>query len=96
MLGRHASSLSTNHFPRAQYFSASVTEKLDTCESQDRLVRKCFIDYDREMVLVAERIDPQSGKHENQAMLRLAQRFHLKLSLDLDPAARLAVLELER
>jgi len=129
-------------------------EKLDTRVSHDRLVRKCFIDYDREMALVADRIDPQSGKHEilgvgrltkeaasndaelgilvadrwqgtglgtefvgrliqfardekisrivahilseNQAMLRLAQHFQFKLSLDEDSAARLAVLELER
>jgi acetyltransferase len=37
---------------------------LDLRIAHERLTRICFIDYDREMVLVAERSDPASGKRE--------------------------------
>jgi acetyltransferase len=127
-------------------------EKLDSRVAHERLIRKCFIDYDREIALVAEHIDSPSGRHEllgvgrlarlhnqknaelglliadryqglglgtellgrligiaraedvdritaqilseNQGMLRLARRFHFAISQDEDPAAVLAILDL--
>ena len=39
--------------------------------SHDRLARICFIDYDREMVLVAEKKDPETGEGEIMAVGRL-------------------------
>jgi acetyltransferase len=44
---------------------------LDTRIAHERLTRICFIDYDREMVLVAEREDPSSGEREILAVGRL-------------------------
>ena len=48
-------------------------EKLDSRVAHDRLLRKCFIDYDREMALVADRQDPSSGEHEILAVGRLTK-----------------------
>jgi acetyltransferase len=48
-------------------------EKLSTRVAHARLLRKCFIDYDREMALVAERANPESGAHEIIAVGRMAQ-----------------------
>jgi acetyltransferase len=41
--------------------------------AHDRLARICFVDYDREIALVAERKDPQSGSHEIIAVGRLVK-----------------------
>lgn len=41
-----------------RYFHA---EKLDVRAAHNRLIQKCFIDYDREMALVAERCDAKPG-----------------------------------
>ena len=38
--------------------------KLSRRIAHDRLTRVCFIDYDREMTLVADFINPETGKHE--------------------------------
>jgi len=139
---------------RSVRFRFFLVNKLETRIAHDRLLRKCFIDYDREMALVADRTAPLSGKHlilgvarltkqaspdeaelgivvadrwqnmglgtelfqqlrkfavdekirrivahilaDNTAMLHLVRHFHFKITLDEDPAARLAVLELER
>jgi acetyltransferase len=128
-------------------------DKLDSRVAHDRLIRKCFIDYDREMALVADRTDPQTGSHEllgvgrltrqhsvadaelgvlvadrcqgsglgtelvrrlvevarrekihhviarilseNQAMLKLARRFHFNIDRDEDPASLVATLDLD-
>jgi acetyltransferase len=43
-----------------RYFRAL---KLSQLVAHERLSRLCFIDYDREMALVADREDPQSGRH---------------------------------
>ncbi len=43
--------------------------------AHDRLTRICFIDYDREMVLVADHKDPQTGNHDLAGVGRLS-RFH--------------------
>ncbi|MGA8143247.1 MAG: bifunctional acetate--CoA ligase family protein/GNAT family N-acetyltransferase [Candidatus Acidiferrales bacterium] len=48
-------------------------EKLDSRVAHDRLLQKCFIDYDREMALVADRQDPQTGEHEILAVGRLTK-----------------------
>jgi acetyltransferase len=48
-------------------------EKLDSRVAHDRLLRKCFIDYYREMALVADRQDPSTGEHELLAVGRLTK-----------------------
>jgi acetyltransferase len=51
-----------------RYFHAM---KLSTRVAHERLTRICFIDYDREMVLVADRESPISGEHEILGVGRL-------------------------
>ncbi len=53
-----------------RYFHAM---KLSTRVAHDRLTRICFIDYDREMALVAERKDPWTGTAEILGVGRLSQ-----------------------
>jgi acetyltransferase len=48
-------------------------EKLSTRIAHERLIRKCFIDYDREMALVADRVAPDTGEHELLAVGRLTR-----------------------
>lgn len=48
-------------------------EKLDSRTAHERLLRKCFIDYNREMALVVERQDAQTGEHEILAVGRLTK-----------------------
>jgi len=43
--------------------------------SHERLTRICFIDYDQEMVLVADHKDPSTGSHQLLGVARLS-RFH--------------------
>jgi acetyltransferase len=40
-------------------FHATLSER---SIEHERLTRICFVDYDREMALVAERLDPQAGE----------------------------------
>ena len=47
---------------------------LDQRTAHDRLTRICFIDYDREMALVAERRDPETGEREIMGVGRLSRR----------------------
>jgi acetyltransferase len=47
---------------------------LDQRTAHERLTRICFIDYDREMALVAERRDPGSGEREVMGIARLSRR----------------------
>jgi len=49
-------------------------EKVDSRVAHDRLIRKCFIDYAREMALVADRIDPGTGRHELLGVGRLTRQ----------------------
>ncbi|HEV3260153.1 MAG TPA: bifunctional acetate--CoA ligase family protein/GNAT family N-acetyltransferase [Gemmataceae bacterium] len=51
-----------------RYFQAL---KLSRRVTHERLARMCFIDYDREMALVAGRKDPTTGDHEIMAIGRL-------------------------
>ncbi|HYO82551.1 MAG TPA: bifunctional acetate--CoA ligase family protein/GNAT family N-acetyltransferase [Bryobacteraceae bacterium] len=47
--------------------------KLQQRVAHDRLARICFVDYDRQIVLVAERINAESGEREIVAVARLAR-----------------------
>ncbi|HKW63733.1 MAG TPA: bifunctional acetate--CoA ligase family protein/GNAT family N-acetyltransferase [Candidatus Acidoferrum sp.] len=49
-------------------------QKLDSRIAHERLIRKCFVDYDREIALVAERTDRQTGKHELVGVGRLTRQ----------------------
>jgi acetyltransferase len=55
------------------YFRYFHLIKLSQRVAHERLTRICFIDYDREMALVAERNDPQTGKPEILAVGRLSK-----------------------
>jgi acetyltransferase len=48
--------------------------KLDQRTAHERLTRICFIDYDREMALVAEHTDPETGEREILGVSRLSRR----------------------
>jgi acetyltransferase len=48
-------------------------ERLDSRVAHERLIKKCFIDYDREMALVAERQHPETGEREILAVGRLTK-----------------------
>jgi acetyltransferase len=47
--------------------------KLDQRTAHERLTRICFIDYDREMALVAEHTDPETGEREIMGVARLSR-----------------------
>jgi acetyltransferase len=47
---------------------------LDQRTAHERLTRICFIDYDRELALVAERTDPETGEREIMGVARLSSR----------------------
>jgi acetyltransferase len=55
------------------YFRYFHLIKLSQRVAHERLTRICFIDYDREMALVAERKDPQTEKPEILAVGRLSK-----------------------
>lgn len=55
------------------YFRYFHLVKLSSRTSHDRLTRICFIDYDREMALVADYHNPTTGKHEILAIGRLSK-----------------------
>ncbi len=58
---------------RSVYFRYFHMLALSRRIAHDRLTRICFIDYDREMALVAERNDPAIGKKEIIAVGRLTK-----------------------
>jgi acetyltransferase len=47
--------------------------KLSTRVAHERLTRICFIDYDREMALVADHKDPPTGEHNIVGVGRLTK-----------------------
>ena len=47
--------------------------KLDQRTAHERLTRICFIDYDREMALVAEHTNPETGEREIMGVARLSR-----------------------
>ncbi len=55
------------------YFRYFHMMKLQTRVSHDRLSRICFIDYDCEMALVADRKNPQTSEHEIVGIARLSK-----------------------
>ena len=48
-------------------------ERLDSRVAHERLIKKCFIDYDREMALVADRENPETGEHDILAVGRMTK-----------------------
>lgn len=58
---------------RSIYLRFFHLEKLGSRVAHARLLRKCFIDYDREMALVAERPNPEGEEHEIIAVGRLTR-----------------------
>lgn len=58
---------------RTVYFRYFGSLKLDRRVAHERLARICFTDYDRELVLVAERKEPQTDEHEIIAVARLVK-----------------------
>ncbi|HET6371341.1 MAG TPA: GNAT family N-acetyltransferase, partial [Nitrospiria bacterium] len=55
------------------YFRYFQSLKLSQRVAHERLTRICFIDYDREMVLVADRKDPRSGEESIIGAIRLTK-----------------------
>lgn len=53
-------------------------ENLSARVAHDRLIRKCFIDYDREMALVVDRAVPDTGRHEILGVGRLSKSHDAK------------------
>ena len=53
-------------------------ENLSARVAHDRLIRKCFIDYDREMALVADRTAPDKDRHEILGVGRLSKSHGAK------------------
>ena len=49
-------------------------QKLDSRIAHERLIRKCFVDYDREIALVAERADRETRTHELVGVGRLTRQ----------------------
>ena len=49
-------------------------QRLDARIAHERLIRKCFVDYDREIALVADHTDPQTGCHELLGVGRLTRQ----------------------
>jgi len=58
---------------RSVYLRFFHMDKLSSRIAHARLLRKCFIDYDREIALVAERLNPANAEHEIMAVGRLTQ-----------------------
>jgi acetyltransferase len=58
---------------RSVYLRYFQSLKLSTRTAHERLTRICFIDYDREMALVAEHRDPDTGVPEVVAVARLSK-----------------------
>jgi acetyltransferase len=58
---------------RSVYLRFFHIEKLSSRVEHERLFQKCFIDYDREMALVADFRNSQTGEHEILAVARLTK-----------------------
>ena len=54
-----------------RYFQA---QRLESRVDHERLIRKCFLDYDREMALVAERLNKETGGYELLGVGRLVRQ----------------------
>lgn len=60
------------------YFRYFQVQKLDSRVTHERLIRKCCVDYDREIALVAEHSNPSSGAREILAVARLTRQLGRK------------------
>ncbi|HXW57245.1 MAG TPA: bifunctional acetate--CoA ligase family protein/GNAT family N-acetyltransferase [Candidatus Cybelea sp.] len=58
---------------RTVYLRYFHMENLSSRVAHDRLLQKCFIDYDREMALVADYQDPRTGDHSILGVGRLTK-----------------------
>ncbi|HKN61418.1 MAG TPA: GNAT family N-acetyltransferase [Candidatus Acidoferrales bacterium] len=74
---------------RTVYLRYFHMENLSARVAHQRLLQKCFIDYDREMALVADLQDPRTGEHGILAVGRLTKTPD-------EPEAELAVLVADR
>jgi acetyltransferase len=59
--------------PQSVYMRYFHMMGLSQRTAHERLTRICFIDYDREMALVAERTNPQTGEKEIMGVARLSR-----------------------
>jgi acetyltransferase len=50
--------------------------KLEQRISHERLARICFVDYDRQMVMVAERTNPETGQRDIVGVARLVKMLN--------------------
>ena len=58
---------------RSVYFRYFHAAKLDQRVAHERLIRMCFLDYDREMAMLADYTDPATGKHQILAIARMSK-----------------------
>jgi acetyltransferase len=56
------------------YLRYFQVQRLESRVAHERLFRKCFLDYDREMGLVAERLNKDTGAHELLGVGRLVRQ----------------------
>jgi acetyltransferase len=57
------------------YLRFFFLDRLDARVAHERLVRQCFIDYDNEIALVAECVDPQTERHQILGVGRLKRQI---------------------
>jgi acetyltransferase len=57
------------------YLRYFQVQKLDSRIAHERLIRKCCVDYDREIALVVDRLIPETGSHEFLAVGRLTRQL---------------------
>ncbi len=74
---------------RTVYLRYFHMENLSSRVAHERLLQKCFIDYDREMALVADYQNPQTDEHEILAVGRLTKMPN-------EPEGEVAVLVADR
>jgi acetyltransferase len=53
-------------------------QRLESRVAHERLIRKCFLDYDREIALVVERVDKETGGRELIGVGRLARQQRIE------------------
>jgi len=56
------------------YLRYFQVQRLESRVAHERLTRRCFLDYDREMALVADRINTDTGSHELLGVARLVRQ----------------------
>ncbi len=69
LMARFHESLSERSIYMRYFHAMKLTRRI----AHDRLTRICFIDYDREMALVAERENPETGEPEILGVARLSR-----------------------